>query len=120
MIRKWINSAIRDELGKHPVPGGYSPLAQMANESNPYVTVSRISNGYIMVINDTRLLGSASVMIYCKDEKEVADQLTTHTAKVRLSIPNPSTFADAWVTASAGGSGTSAQSAANTKRINYP
>lgn len=119
MIRKWINSVIRDELDKHSVPGGYSPVRQ-AHENNPYVTVSRISNGYIMVINDTRLLGSASVMIYCKDEKEVADQLTTHTAKVRLSIPNPSTFADAWVTASAGGSGTSAQSAANTKRTNYP
>lgn len=109
MIRNWINSVIRDELSKHPAPVAYDPLRQ-AHENNQYVTVSRISNGYIMVINDTRLLGSASVMIYCKDEKEVADQLTTHTAKIRLSIPNQYSFADVAV----------ATSAANTKRINYP
>lgn len=87
MFRRFIERRIREEFSKLPADaGGYKDSLAGATD---YATIARIHNGYLINFapNSPYLGGVPKTIIYCRDEKEIAEQLITHAARVKLSTP---------------------------------
>lgn len=88
MFRKFVERLLREELSKIPADaGGYKDAITGATD---YAIIARIQNGYLISFTPSSpyLGGTPKTVIYCRDEKEIAEQLITHAARVKLSTPS--------------------------------
>jgi hypothetical protein len=77
MLGSWIRKQVGEALYEHSMSA--KPLAMgMSAYGNPHIVVHVISNGY--------LLQSGSTLAYCKDQKEISDQIITLHARERMGI----------------------------------
>ena len=56
----------------------------------PYMSAYRISNGYVLSMNNSgndATMISNNKLVYCKDHKEIADQLVAHEARKQMNVP---------------------------------
>lgn len=86
LIRKYVREALHGprEQASQPVVEG------MIHGQDHYATVVCIQNGYLIrLTSNTHNLGhTQNNIVYCRDEKEVAEQLSAHAVRARLNIPS--------------------------------
>ena len=76
LIRKWLGI-------EEPYPEAQRPMAHDVLEGSEMALVAyRIDNGYLLRVSGQRALqiGGAARLIYCTDEKDMADKIIAHRA----------------------------------------
>lgn len=61
-------------------------LRSMLREGMPMLTVWPISNGYLLVGSDDRMLGNT--IVYVKDVSEIGEQIAAMKARVAIGVPS--------------------------------
>ena len=87
MLRKLIRSYVTEVLAGEMKP---SPMIDnIFNSHDHYATVVCIQNGYLLRLSFSKLQLNhmQSSIVYCRDEKEVSDQLSAHAVRAKLNIP---------------------------------
>jgi len=77
MLGSWIRKQVGEALYEHSMSAKPITMGTGAY-GNPYIVVHVISNGY--------LLQSGSTLVYCKDQKEISDQIITLHARERMGV----------------------------------
>lgn len=88
LIRKYVREALHGPHTESPTP---TPVVEgMIHGQDHYATVVCIQNGYLIrLTSSTNNLGyTQNNIVYCRDEKEVAEQLSAHAVRARLNIPS--------------------------------
>lgn len=96
MFKRLIRKHIREVLElpmEQPAPPVRQTIDVMMHEQDTYATVVCIQNGFLvrLAANRTSL---GPTIIYCCNEKEVAEQISAHAVRARLNIPSHVKLAD--------------------------
>lgn len=88
MIGKWLLHTMRNaekEVYGQQVPDRPDPLSNALYDSQPVVTVFRITNGFVVSHRD--LNSHQSTLVYCKEVSEIGDQIATIQARAAMGVP---------------------------------
>jgi len=112
MLRKLIRSYVTEVLAGEIKPA--SMVDNIVNSHDHYATVVCIQNGYLLRLSFSKLQLNhmQSSIVYCRDEKEVSDQLSAHAVRAKLNIPTTGSAAST-ITTSAITAATATQASRN-------
>lgn len=83
IIRKWLGLAYVDETRPETIVRDVLDGAEMA------LVAYRIDNGYMLRVsgrgNNTMIVGNGVRLIYCTDEKDMAEKIVAHRAFTKLA-----------------------------------
>lgn len=88
MIGKWLLRMMRNaekEVYGPSVPDRPDHLSNALYDSQPVVTVFRITNGFVVSHRD--LNSHQSTLVYCKEVSEIGDQIATLQARAAMGVP---------------------------------
>lgn len=91
MIRKWLGLPTYHEDGSGP--GAPIEARDVLHGSELAMVAYRIDNGYLLRIGTT--IGTQPALIYCTDEKDMAEKIIVHRAKQKIDPrygANPNKF----------------------------
>lgn len=91
MFRRLVRKYVREALhGPHNPQKATPVVDSLMNGQDHYATVVCIQNGYLLRLSyNTSTLGHMqNSIVYCRDEKEVSEQLSAHAVRARLNIPS--------------------------------
>jgi len=89
MIGKWLlrmmRNAEKEVYGQQVPDNRPDHLSNALYDSQPVVTVFRITNGFVVSHRD--LNSHQSTLVYCKEVSEIGDQIATLQARVAMGVP---------------------------------